>query len=136
MRRTLVSRSSREKPRPLERWVRTSSPSRTSTWTPRWRSSAASMAASVLLPAPERPVNQTTKPLIRRSSDHEELGGDELSRGLVPHEDAVLVDYAGTYAGDDEGERPRRAWAQRDRAALGLRGLAHAEHRGVRRAEV
>src|SRR4051794_5824864 len=62
MRRMLVSLSSFEKPRPLERLVRTSSPSRTSTWTPRAESSAESMAASVLLPAPLNPVNQTTKP--------------------------------------------------------------------------
>src|ERR1700691_1314177 len=62
MRRMLVSRSSLEKPRPLERLVRTSSPSSTSTGRPRPRTSASSMAASVLLPEPLRAVNPPTKP--------------------------------------------------------------------------
>src|SRR5204863_102462 len=62
MRRMLVSRSSFEKPSPLLRFSRTSSPSRTSTW--RWRSwSAVSSArAMVLLPPPESPVSQIVKP--------------------------------------------------------------------------
>src|SRR5437660_826324 len=64
MRRMLVSRSSFEKPRPFERWVRTSSPSSSSAWRPRRSSSAASALAIVDLPAPESPVNQTTKPLL------------------------------------------------------------------------
>src|SRR5215471_12622748 len=62
MRRMLVSRSSFEKPRPFERLVRTSSPSRTSAWRPRSASSACSRLAIVDLPAPERPVSQITKP--------------------------------------------------------------------------
>src|SRR5919202_6299613 len=68
MRRMLVSRSSREKPRPLERWVRTTSPSRTSTPRPRAHNSVASCLAMVVLPAPERPVNQTVNPLATSSS--------------------------------------------------------------------
>src|SRR5215471_8095600 len=62
MRRMLVSRSSFEKPRPFDRLVRTSSPSRTSAWRPRSASSACSRLATVDLPAPERPVSQTTNP--------------------------------------------------------------------------
>src|SRR5215831_13823943 len=62
MRRMLVSRSSFEKPRPLDRLVRTSSPSRTSAGRPRSASSACSRLAIVDLPAPDRPVSQTTKP--------------------------------------------------------------------------
>src|SRR5689334_2563398 len=64
MRRMLVSRSSREKPSPLLRCVRTSSPSSTSTGTPRSRSATASRAESVDLPAPESPVNQTVNPSL------------------------------------------------------------------------
>src|SRR5207302_7817381 len=59
----LVSRSSLENPSPLERCVRTSSPSRTSTRRPSACSSTRSLSASVDFPAPERPVNQTTNPL-------------------------------------------------------------------------
>src|SRR5581483_5075926 len=62
MRRMLVSRSSREKPSPLLRFVRTSSPSRTSMRTPRSRSRGARYSASVDLPAPESPVNQSVNP--------------------------------------------------------------------------
>src|SRR5881396_1373935 len=60
----LVSRSSREKPRPLERFWRTSSPSRTSTGMPRPRSSALTAAASVDLPAPDSPVNHNVNPCV------------------------------------------------------------------------
>src|SRR5687768_6146408 len=59
---TLVSLSSREKPRPLERLVRTMSPSRTSILPCLWRSSRSTMSAMVVLPAPERPVNHSVKP--------------------------------------------------------------------------
>src|SRR5690348_7878315 len=64
MRWMFSSRSAFEKPRPFERCVRTMSPSRWSTTWPRCSSSASTMFATVVLPAPERPVNQTTKPLI------------------------------------------------------------------------
>src|SRR5215207_3754635 len=61
MRRTFVSRSSFENPSPFDRFVRTSSPSNTSTLKPRARSSGASLPASVVLPAPESPVSHRTK---------------------------------------------------------------------------
>src|ERR671916_2161648 len=62
MRSTFMLRSSRPKPRPLERLVRTMSPSRTSTRLPRSRSSRSTMSAMVVLPAPDRPVNHSVKP--------------------------------------------------------------------------
>src|ERR1051325_10680379 len=64
MRRMFVSLSSLEKPRPLERFVRTSSPSSTSNRTPRARNSGTSLSASVVLPAPDNPVNHSVKPLL------------------------------------------------------------------------
>ena len=60
MRRTLVSRSSREKPRPFDRWVRTTSPSsRVTVRSPASR--AARLRAIVDLPDPDSPVNSTTR---------------------------------------------------------------------------
>ena len=59
-----VSRSSREKPSPFERCVRTTSPSRYSTAAPRASSSRPTISAIVDLPAPERPVNQITTPAV------------------------------------------------------------------------
>src|SRR5918997_3761478 len=59
---TLVSLSSRLKPRPLERLVRTISPSRTSILPCLWRSSLSTISAMVVLPAPERPVNHSVNP--------------------------------------------------------------------------
>src|SRR5207244_2334890 len=61
-----VSRSSLLNPSPLLRWARTTSPSRTSTRWPLQRSACARSWASVVLPAPESPVNQTTKPWSAR----------------------------------------------------------------------
>src|SRR5438094_668585 len=58
MRRMLMSRSSLEKPRPFDRFSRTTSPSSTSTFLPRERSSRSSSSEMVDLPAPERPVSQ------------------------------------------------------------------------------
>src|SRR3989454_3756194 len=58
-----VSRSSFENPSPLERCSRTSSPSSHSTSRPRRSSSGRTSSAIVVLPAPERPVNQSVKPL-------------------------------------------------------------------------
>src|SRR6187200_2687831 len=57
-----VSRSSFEKPSPFERCWRTASPSRYSTIRPRRSSSGPTISAIVVLPAPERPVNQRVKP--------------------------------------------------------------------------
>ena len=65
MRPMFVSRSSFEKPRSLVRCSRTTSPSSRSTSRPRSSSSVATRPAIVDLPAAERPVNQTTKPLMR-----------------------------------------------------------------------
>src|SRR6266566_5143496 len=57
-----VSRSSLEKPRPFERWVRTTSPSRYSTLWSFFSSSAPTSSAIVDLPAPDKPVNQSVNP--------------------------------------------------------------------------
>src|SRR5438445_7237529 len=70
MRRMLVSRSSLLKPSPLERWVRTTSPSSSSTLAPAARRRASIRLEMVLLPAPESPVNQSTKPLCTPASQH------------------------------------------------------------------
>ena len=69
IRSMFVSRSSFEKPRPFERWVRTVSPSRYSTTWPRRSSSGPTRCAIVVLPEPERPVNQSVKPPSRLRSD-------------------------------------------------------------------
>src|SRR5262249_49779454 len=63
MRRMLVSRSSLLKPKPLLRFVRTSSPSRTSTRLPIALSRGVSASVSVDFPAPDMPVNQRVNPL-------------------------------------------------------------------------
>ena len=63
MRRMLVSRSSREKPSPLERCVRTTSPSSTSGARPRAPRASLKRSARVVLPAPESPVSQMVKPV-------------------------------------------------------------------------
>src|SRR2546421_4453762 len=63
MRSMFASRSSFEKPRPLQRCSRTSSPSSHSTSSPRRSSSGRTSSAIVVLPAPESPVNQRVKPL-------------------------------------------------------------------------
>src|SRR5262245_24854121 len=83
IRRMFSSRSSREKPRPLVRRRRTSSPSSTSTGHPRSRSSRSSRRARVLLPALGNPVNQTTNPspISRRTPLHSSIG--ECPPGLL-----------------------------------------------------
>src|SRR4051812_40249545 len=58
----LVSRSSFEKPSPLERFWRTMSPSSTSSFESRLRSSLTRMLVIVVLPEPESPVNQRQNP--------------------------------------------------------------------------
>src|ERR671931_202278 len=63
MRSMFVSRSAFEKPRPFERCSRTSSPSSHSTSSPRRSSSGRTSSAIVVLPAPDKPVNQRVKPL-------------------------------------------------------------------------
>ncbi len=79
MRRMLVSRSSFENPSPFERCSRTSSPSRTSTRCPRSRNRAATMSAIVLLPAPEKPVNQRQKPRSFAPRTPENVPGNAAS---------------------------------------------------------
>src|SRR5437660_5939359 len=64
MRLMLISRSSLLKPRPLLKCVRTISPSRISTLRPRALRRSSIASESVLLPAPESPVNQIVKPLF------------------------------------------------------------------------
>src|ERR687893_2060487 len=59
---TFVSLSSRENPNPLERFVLTMSPSKTSTLPMRSRSSCSTISAMVVLPAPESPVNHNVNP--------------------------------------------------------------------------
>src|SRR5258706_12074500 len=78
MRRMLVSRSSFEKPSPFDRCMRTSSPSSVSTCTPRREISPASIAAKVDLPAPDKPVNQTTKPRCDIFLESFQKYGDDL----------------------------------------------------------
>src|SRR5574341_1365517 len=62
MRRILVSRSSLENPNPLLKFVRTTSPSSTSTLPPRAFNIGTSCSVIVDFPAPERPVNQMVQP--------------------------------------------------------------------------
>ena len=57
-----VTLSVPEKPRPLLRCVRTTSPSRWSTRTPRRSISGPMIRAMVVLPEPDNPVNQRVKP--------------------------------------------------------------------------
>src|SRR6266851_3061385 len=60
----LISRSSLLKPSPLLRWVRTISPSSISTLRPRALRRCSMTSESVLLPAPESPVNQMVNPIF------------------------------------------------------------------------
>src|SRR5689334_6214319 len=86
MRRTLMSRSSLEKPRPFDRFVRTTSPSSSSTRWPILRRRSATGAESVDLPAPDMPVNQSVNPLAMRL-----LHGQPLcpcQAGEIDHGDA------------------------------------------------
>src|SRR5947209_15022313 len=62
MRRMFSSRSSLLKPSPFERWVRTTSPSSTSTLAFNRRSRCSNRFEIVLLPAPDIPVNQSVNP--------------------------------------------------------------------------
>src|SRR6267142_2552403 len=79
-----VSRSSLEKPRPFERWVRTTSPSRYSTWCSFFSSSAPTSSAIVDLPAPESPVNQSVNPLAIRLLSPSGTWSRAVSGDLVP----------------------------------------------------
>src|SRR5438876_1716719 len=88
-----VSRSFFEKPRPFERWVRTTSPSRYSTLWSFFSSSAPTSSAIVDLPAPLRPVNQSVNPerdwsSCPRSGPVEEVWGN---REVSPAKLASLI---------------------------------------------
>src|ERR1700750_1478825 len=88
IRRMLVSRSSFEKPRPFERFSRTTSPSSTSSLESRLRSSLTRWVVMVDLPEPESPVNHRQKPF---SSDISFLllvcvGVDQDLGNLFPRE--------------------------------------------------
>src|SRR5450432_1435408 len=74
MRRIFSSRSSLLKPKPLERLVRTTSPSSTSTLAFRRRSRSTSSFEMVLLPAPDMPVNQRVNPLCMPG--YRSIGGE------------------------------------------------------------
>ena len=80
-RRTLVSRSSLEKPSPALRFFRTSSPSRISTLRPAATSSCLRRCASVDFPAPESPVNHTTNPWLMQLPPHQ---GRSTSADRIP----------------------------------------------------
>src|ERR671933_1341473 len=60
--RTFVSLSAREKPKPFDRFVRTMSPSRTSTLPMRSLSFLSTISLTVVFPAPESPVNHRVNP--------------------------------------------------------------------------
>src|SRR6266404_2483281 len=63
MRSTFASRSSFENPSPCERCMRTMSPSSFSTRRPRSSNAGPTRSAIVVLPDPERPVNQSVNPI-------------------------------------------------------------------------
>ena len=61
----LMSRSSLENPRPLDKFSRTTSPSRISIGTSASSSLCSTIWAIVVLPEPDSPVNQITHPRSR-----------------------------------------------------------------------
>src|ERR1043165_1730271 len=94
IRRMFVSRSSFENPSPFERFSRTSSPSRTSTRQPFALRIGVRCVASVLLPAPESPVNQRMKPLSLMNASSVVWRGGNGSANLafeVRHLEALVV---------------------------------------------
>src|SRR4051795_4742382 len=104
----LVSRSSFEKPRPLERFSRTTSPSRISSLEPRSRRWPSSSREIVVLPAPESPVNQRVKPfspamlcLVLLVSVDQDVG-DLVARELVRRPFAVAEHLADLGSGQEQ----------------------------------
>ena len=95
MRSMLVSRSSFENPRPFDRWVRTTSPSRYSTSAPRFSSSGPTSSAMVLFPVPERPGEPEG---VAGTIAH---AGTALPRGGAP------VDVSSARPGRGDGVRTR-----------------------------
>ena len=86
MRRTLVSRSSLLKPRPFERFVRTTSPSSNSTRAPASRSRSSRIVEIVLLPAPDMPVSQIVNPLCTLPSQNFRQQDVHAPRGALPRQ--------------------------------------------------
>ena len=140
----LVSRSARLKPRPWQRLVRTSSPSSSSTRWPRSASATVTVRARVDLPAPERPVSQSTKP---GSSDQDRpvvmrvpfrSAGGAVLVGLGEHRRHLGPGELrwGQLAGDQHGPhlRARQAHVRVARVGAGLgggHGAAGAAEEGV-----
>src|SRR5688572_15197992 len=113
MRRMFVSRSSLEKPSPLLRFSRTSSPSRISTRLPSSFSFGVRKVASVLFPLPESPVNQRVSPLSLAFICRGGWGSADLAfevgnlEALLVHDRAVpevaeLAEELAVVRGDDE----------------------------------
>src|SRR5262245_48768006 len=108
IRRMLVSRSSFEKPSPLERFSRTTSPSRISSLQPRSRRCPSNSLEIVVLPAPESPVNQRVNPfspaialsVLLVSVDQDV--GDLVARELVRRPFAVAEHLAHLRPGKEE----------------------------------
>src|SRR3989338_1429425 len=130
MRLMFVSRSSLLKPSPLLRLVRTSSPSRISTLTPRRRSSSATRVENVDLPAPESPVNHSVNPLCSiavlspaRATDGKtgtsRPGRPQLSHNL-PRFAEGGPDTKGGIGLACPGLRPRGRWWDYNTAYLGV----------------
>src|SRR5260221_2911814 len=108
MRRMLVSGSSLKKPSPLERFSRTMSPSRISSFEPRSRRWPSSSLEIVVLPAPESPVNQRVKPCspaivtsVLLVSVDKDLG-DLVARELVRRLFAVAEHFANLGSGEEK----------------------------------
>src|SRR5688572_32587416 len=112
IRRMLRSRCSFEKDSSLDRWVRTTSPSRTVTGRRSASSSATRASAIVDLPAPERPVRNTVTP-VRGAADMPtsvpetrfSVRGDVAERAPGAVHGDELGHRGGQVAGDDVGER-------------------------------
>ena len=144
MRSMFVSRSAFEKPSPLERCSRTTSPSRRSTSRPASSSSAATSAAIVDLPAAERPVSQSDEAAARRelaahlplASSGASADGVQPALGLLQAGPAALAAGAGQRAvgaadrgvaavvqrvvGQARARRGRRSSARRPSRQAGL----------------
>src|ERR671916_106295 len=91
---TFMLRSSRLKPRPLERFVLTMSPSSTSTRRPLSLSSFSTISAMVVLPAPESPVNHNVNPRSNLPFS--------ILKFSVLCEFALLAVYLGPHALDED----------------------------------
>src|SRR5947209_1884896 len=133
-----VSRSALEKPRPCDRLARTSSPSNTSTRRLRARKAGTSAPASVVLPAPDRPVNHSTNPfsllmrnLVRWPSSVVSCPSVSFPQLLVLVSAAKLSEKRNGQLTTDDGQLScGRFYLLRRALALGLD--EHARHFGAR----